>query len=129
MMMKKMLMVMNLFCEMINQRKCVKPYFQPGPFSEVITIANLHNISRMTYFIEWNCAIVIVTTTPRGPRFTRCCQNSQDDLLGRQVCLMILTLLNANLTKWSNTLRQFVVNCSRIVWVSLTILSVWHFKN
>ena len=34
--------------------------------------------------------------------------------------------LSANLTKWSNTLKQFLGR--RIVWVCLTILWAWRFK-
>ena len=36
--------------------------------------------------------------------------------------------LSADPTKWSNTLKQFVGNSWRIVWVCLTILLGWHFK-
>ena len=37
--------------------------------------------------------------------------------------------LSANPTKWSNTLKQFVGNSRRIVWVCLTILWGWRFKS
>ena len=36
--------------------------------------------------------------------------------------------LCANPTKWSNTIKQFVDNSWRIVWVCLTILCVWPIK-
>ena len=36
--------------------------------------------------------------------------------------------LCANPTKWSNTIKQFVDNSWRIVWVCLTILWVWPMK-
>ena len=36
--------------------------------------------------------------------------------------------LNANPTKWSNKLKQFVGNSRLIVWVCLTILWGWHLK-
>ena len=36
--------------------------------------------------------------------------------------------LSAYLTKWSNTLKQFVGNGGRIVWVCLTILWDWRLK-
>ena len=36
--------------------------------------------------------------------------------------------LTTNRTKWSNTLKQFVGNSWRIVWVFLTILWVWCLK-
>ena len=36
--------------------------------------------------------------------------------------------LTANFAKWSNTLKQFVGFCRRIVWVGLTILWVWCLK-
>ena len=36
--------------------------------------------------------------------------------------------LNANSTKWSNTLKQFVCNSRRIVSVCLIILWAWHLK-
>ena len=35
---------------------------------------------------------------------------------------------SANLTKWSNTLQQFVGSSRRIVWVCLTILWGWHWR-
>ena len=36
--------------------------------------------------------------------------------------------LSTNFTKWSNTLKQFVGCCRRIVWVCLTTLWDWCFK-
>ena len=39
-----------------------------------------------------------------------------------------LATLNANPTKWLNTLKQFVGNSRRIVWVWLTILWGWRWK-
>ena len=36
--------------------------------------------------------------------------------------------LNANPTKWSNTLKQLSANWRRIAWVRLTILWDWHLK-
>ena len=41
---------------------------------------------------------------------------------------VLLYPLNANPTKWSNTLKQFVGCCGRIVWVCLTILRGWRLK-
>ena len=45
-------------------------------------------------------------------------------------CLSAMNLipLRTNLTKWSNTLKQFVGCCRRIVWVCLTILWGWRLK-
>ena len=40
-----------------------------------------------------------------------------------------LTLLSANPTKWSNTLKRFNGFCRRIVWVCLTILWGWCLKS
>ena len=40
-----------------------------------------------------------------------------------------LSALSANLTKWSNTLEQFVCNSRRIVWVCLAILWGWRIEN
>ena len=40
----------------------------------------------------------------------------------------ILNPLRANPTKWSNTFKQFVSCCRRIVWVCLTILWGWRLK-
>ena len=43
-------------------------FFQPGPLSEIVTIANLqHAVSRIwTYlssgFVEWSCVVVLITT-------------------------------------------------------------------
>ena len=39
--------------------------------------------------------------------------------------MQILKALSANSTKWSNTLKQFVCICRRIVWVCLIILWGW----
>ena len=50
-MMVMMMMMMNCFCGMVDQRKA-EPYFQPGLLSEIVTIANLrHATSRV-----WTCA-------------------------------------------------------------------------
>ena len=38
MMMMMMMMMMDYFCGMVDRRK---PYFQLGPLSEILTIANL----------------------------------------------------------------------------------------
>ena len=40
----------------------------------------------------------------------------------------IINPLSTNPKKWSNTLKQFVGNCQKIVLVCLTILWVWCFK-
>ena len=52
-----------------------------------------------------------------------------------KICLCLNTIpfiyfhsLNSNSSKWSNTLKQFVGCCRRIVWVCLTILWSWHLK-
>ena len=46
-MMMMMMMMMNCFCGMVDRRKA-EPYFQPGPLSESLTIANLrHAASRI----------------------------------------------------------------------------------
>ena len=42
--------------------------------------------------------------------------------------IMTINPLRANLTKWSNTLKKLVGCCWRIVWVCLTILWGWRFK-
>ena len=39
-----------------------------------------------------------------------------------------LNALSAKPTKWPNTLKQFVGNSRRIVWVYLTILWDWRLK-
>ena len=36
--------------------------------------------------------------------------------------------LTAHPRKWSNTLKQFVGCCRRVVWVCLTVLRGWRFK-
>ena len=41
---------------------------------------------------------------------------------------LFLNSLSANPTKWSSTLKQFVGNSRRIVWVCLTILWGWRLK-
>ena len=51
-----MMMMMNCFCGIVNRRK-VEPYFQPGPLSEILTIANL-----------WHAAIRIWTSAEPGFR-------------------------------------------------------------
>ena len=46
-----MMMMMNCFCEMVDRRKAFTTYFQLGPLSEILTIANLrHAASRV-----WTC--------------------------------------------------------------------------
>ena len=40
----------------------------------------------------------------------------------------VLNPLSANNIKWSNTLKQSVGSCRRIVWVHLTILWGWRLK-
>ena len=42
--------------------------------------------------------------------------------------LLKVNPLSANPTKWSNTLKQFVGFCRRIVWVYLTFFGGWHSK-
>ena len=39
-----------------------------------------------------------------------------------------LNPLSANPTRWSNTLKQFVGCCRRVVWVCLTVLWGWRLK-
>ena len=47
-----MMMMINCFCGMVDRRKVFMPYFQPGPLSEILTIANLwHAVSKV-----WTCA-------------------------------------------------------------------------
>ena len=41
MMMMMMMMMMNYFWGTVDQRKASMPYFQPGPLSEILTIANI----------------------------------------------------------------------------------------
>ena len=41
----------------------------------------------------------------------------------------LLNNLNANPTKWSNTLKHFAGCCRRFVWVCLTILLDWRLKS
>ena len=47
--------------------KGFKPYFQPGPLSEIFTIANLRHAASSSDLVEWSCAVVI-TNTPRRHR-------------------------------------------------------------
>ena len=62
------------------------------------------------------------------------CQISMMEYFLRQfpVSIYLLKVNNerasANLTKWSNTLQQFVGSSRRIVWVCLTILWGWHWR-
>ena len=52
MMMMMMMIMMNYFSRMVDRRKAFTPYLQPGPLSEILTIANLrHGASKV-----WNCA-------------------------------------------------------------------------
>ena len=43
---------MNCFCGMVEQLKAFTPYFQPGPSSEILTIANLRHAGSKV----WTCA-------------------------------------------------------------------------
>ena len=45
-------MMMNCFCGMVDRRKAFTPYFQPGPLSEILTIANLRHAANRV----WTCA-------------------------------------------------------------------------
>ena len=56
-----MIMMNCFFAEWLigESVKGVKPYFQPGILSEILTIANLSG------FAESNCAVVITTTRRR----------------------------------------------------------------
>ena len=45
-----------------------------------------------------------------------------DDHVSSKNCLSVFKPLTVSPTKWSNTLKQFVDNSRRIVWVCLTIL-------
>ena len=66
------------------------------------------SISNETIILMINEASLSITATLKRP------------------CLVLLKInpLSANITKWSNTLRQF----RRIVGVCLTILWDWHLK-
>ena len=44
-----MIMIMNCFCGMNDQWKAFMPYFQPGPLSEILTIANLWHAARSVW--------------------------------------------------------------------------------
>ena len=33
-------MMINCYCGMVDRQKLFTPYFQPGPFSEILTIAD-----------------------------------------------------------------------------------------
>ena len=46
-----------------------------------------------------------------------------------KIYMIHFNLLSANLTKWSNTLKQFVRCCRWIVCVCLTILWAWRLKD
>ena len=46
-------LLMNCFCGMVDQRKAFTPYFQPGPLSEILTIANLWHAARRI----WTCGL------------------------------------------------------------------------
>ena len=66
----KNVMMMNCLCGMVDLRKEFTPYFQPGPLSEILVIANLwHAASRApnlsSDFVEWSCAVVIATAPRR----------------------------------------------------------------
>ena len=43
--------------------------------------------------------------------------------------IMLINPLSASPTKWSNTLKQFVDFCPRILWLCLTILWGWRVKD
>ena len=67
-----MMMTMNCFYGMVDRRSAFTPYFQPGPLSEILSIANLRHTragfepaqNLSSDFVEWSFAVVI-TTTPR----------------------------------------------------------------
>ena len=41
--------MMNCFCGMVDRRKAFRPYFQPGPLSEILTISNLRHAASRTW--------------------------------------------------------------------------------
>ena len=45
-------MMKDCFCGMVDRRKAFTPYFQPGPLSEILTIANLRQAASRV----WSCA-------------------------------------------------------------------------
>ena len=48
MMMMMMMMMINCFYGMVDRQKAFSPFFQPGPLSEILTIANIrHATSRV----------------------------------------------------------------------------------
>ena len=65
--------VLNCFWIMVDWQKVFKPYFQPGPLSEIHTIANLQHVAyRVLTYAEpefrLNWKVVPKTTTPQHPR-------------------------------------------------------------
>ena len=62
---------------------------------------------------------------------TKICQFQNSSSLPKYLEQIIWKInpLNASPTKWWNTLKQFVGNSWRIVWVCLTILWGWCFLN
>ena len=49
-----MMMMMNCFCGMVDQRNAFTSYFQPGPLSEILIVANLqHAASRIWTYAEF----------------------------------------------------------------------------
>ena len=59
-----LMMIMNCFCGMVDQQKVFMPYFQLGPLSEILTIANpIEPVQNLSLdFVERSCAVVITTT-------------------------------------------------------------------
>ena len=74
----------------------------------------------------WRAASVINTVVYEYDTAT-----SNHDRISNSNNNIIYTWLNplsTNPAKWSNTLKQFVGCCLRIVWVCLTILQSWRSK-
>ena len=57
-----------------------------------------------------------------------CIQNNLVRNVLFNVGIQMFNPLSVSPSKWSNTLKQFIGNSRRIVWVCLTILWVWRLK-
>ena len=81
-------------------------------------------VSRSNVILAW-CHCLFVIWAPHLLIFCPVLQAYRRNCECYRNSYLFINPLSANPTKWSNTLKQFVGCCRRIVWVCLTILWDW----
>ena len=104
----------------------------PGNFLSSYLMESPHSFDLITVFrCNFNNAVTKSLATMLAPWYLAEHQVGNEPNIKTQTNTnkyITLNLLKANPTKWSNTLKQFVGCCRRIVWVCLSILWGWRLK-